>query len=38
VVETAEQELKRLRREDARLRQEQAFAKTVAVYFARESR
>jgi transposase len=36
--ETAEQELRRLRREVAVLRQEQAFAKKVAVYFARESR
>src|SRR5829696_7063991 len=38
VVETPEQELKRLRREVVRLREEQAFAKKVAVYFARESR
>lgn len=38
VSETPEQELKRLRREVARLREEQAFAKKVAVYFARESR
>lgn len=37
-VETAEQELRRLRRENAVLRQEQAFAKKVAVYFAKESR
>jgi transposase len=36
--ETAEQELRRLRREVAVLRTEQAFAKKVAVYFARESR
>ena len=38
VVETPEQELRRLRRENARLREEQEFAKKVAVYFARESR
>lgn len=38
VVETSEQELRRLRRENARLKEEQAFAKKVAVYFARESR
>jgi len=37
-VETPEQELRRLRREIAVLRQEQAFAKKVAVYFAKESR
>ena len=37
-AETAEQELRRLRRENAVLRQEQAFAKKVAVYFAKESR
>ena len=37
-VETPEQELRRLRRENATLRQEQAFAKKVAVYFAKESR
>jgi transposase-like protein len=37
-VETPEQELRRLRREVAVLRQEQAFAKKVAVYFAKESR
>jgi transposase len=37
VVETPDQELKRLRRENAVLRQEQAFAKKVAVYFAKES-
>jgi transposase len=36
--ETAEQEVRRLRREIAVLRQEQAFAKKVAVYFAKESR
>jgi len=36
--ETPEQELRRLRRENAVLRQEQAFAKKVAVYFAKESR
>lgn len=36
--ETPEQELRRLRREVATLRQEQAFAKKVAVYFAKESR
>jgi transposase len=36
--ESPEQELRRLRREVATLRQEQAFAKKVAVYFARESR
>ena len=36
--ETMEQENRRLRRENAVLRQEQAFAKKVAVYFARESR
>jgi transposase len=36
--ETTEQEVRRLRREVAVLRQEQAFAKKVAVYFARESR
>jgi transposase len=36
--ETAEQEVRRLRREVAVLRQEQAFAKKVAVYFAKESR
>lgn len=35
--ETTEQEVRRLRREVAVLRQEQAFAKKVAVYFARES-
>lgn len=37
-VETPEQELRRLRRENATLRQEQAFAKKVAAYFAKESR
>jgi transposase len=36
--ETVEQENRRLRREVAVLRQEQAFAKKVAVYFAKESR
>lgn len=36
--ETVEQEIRRLRREVAVLRQEQAFAKKVAVYFAKESR
>ena len=35
--ETLEQEVRRLRRENAVLKQEQAFAKKVAVYFARES-
>ena len=35
--ETLEQENRRLRREVAVLRQEQAFAKKVAVYFAKES-
>ena len=38
VSETTEQEVRRLRREVAVLRQEQAFAKKVAVYFAKESR
>ena len=37
-AETVEQENRRLRREVAVLRQEQAFAKKVAVYFAKESR
>lgn len=37
-AESIEQENRRLRREVAVLRQEQAFAKKVAVYFARESR
>lgn len=37
-VESVEQENRRLRRENAVLRQEQAFAKKVAVYFAKESR
>jgi transposase len=37
-AETLEQENRRLRREIAVLRQEQAFAKKVAVYFAKESR
>lgn len=36
--ETPEQELRRLRREVATLRQEKEFAKKVAVYFAKESR
>jgi transposase len=36
--ETLEQENRRLRRENETLRQEQAFAKKVAVYFAKESR
>jgi transposase len=36
--ETLEQENRRLKRELAVLRQEQAFAKKVAVYFAKESR
>lgn len=36
--ESAEQEVRRLRREVATLRQEQAFAKKVAAYFAKESR
>jgi len=38
VVETPEQELRRLRREVAILKQEREFAKKVAVYFAKESR
>lgn len=38
VVETPEQELRRLRRENSYLRQKEEFAKKVAVYFARESR
>jgi len=38
VVETPEQELRRLRREIAVLKQEREFAKKVAVYFATESR
>jgi transposase len=38
VVETPEQELKRLRRENARLKEEQAFLKKIAVYFTKESR
>jgi len=37
VVETPEQELRRLRRENQQLRQEREFAKKVAVYFAKES-
>lgn len=36
--ETPDQELKRLRRENAILRQEREFAKKVAAYFAKESR
>ena len=36
--ESIEQEVRRLRREVTVLRQEQAFAKKVAVYFAKESR
>lgn len=38
LVETPEQELRRLRREVATLTQEREFAKKVAVYFAKESR
>ena len=38
VVETPEQELKRLRRENTRLKEEQAFLKKIAVYFTKESR
>jgi len=38
VVETPDQELKRLRRENVRLKEEQAFLKKVAVYFTKESR
>ena len=38
ISETPEQELKRLRREVARLREAEAFAKKIAVYFAKESR
>lgn len=38
VIETPEQELKRLRREVVRLRDAEAFAKKIAVYFAKESR
>lgn len=38
VAETPEQELQRLRRENARLKEEREFAKKVAVYFAKESR
>jgi transposase len=38
IVETPDQELKRLRRENARLKEEQAFLKKIAVYFTRESR
>lgn len=36
-VETPEQELRRLRRENMELRQEREFAKKVAVYFAKGS-
>ena len=36
--ESLDQEVRRLRRENAVLRQEQAFARKVAVYFAKESR
>jgi transposase-like protein len=36
--ETPEQELRRLRRENASLKQERDWAKKVAVYFAKESR
>ena len=36
--ETPEQELRRLRRENATLKQERDWAKKVAVYFAKESR
>lgn len=35
--ETADQELRRLRRENARLKQEAEFAKKAAAFFARES-
>lgn len=38
LVETPEQELRRLRREVAILKQEREFARKVAVYFAKESR
>ena len=38
LIETPEQELRRLRRENAILKQEREFAKKVAVYFAKESR
>jgi transposase len=38
IVETPEQELRRLRRENARLKEEQVFLKKVAVYFTKESR
>src|SRR5438874_12489599 len=38
IVETPEQELRRLRREVEVLRQEREFTKKVAVYFAKESR
>lgn len=36
--ESVDEELRRLKRENAVLRQEQAFANKVAVYFAKESR
>ncbi len=36
--ETLEQEVKRLRRENAMLREERAFAKKAAAFFAKESR
>lgn len=38
VVKTPPQELKRLRREVARLKEAEAFAKKIAGYFAKESR
>jgi transposase len=38
MVETPEEELRRLRRENAMLKKEREFAKKVAVYFATESR
>lgn len=38
LIETPEQELRRLRREVATLKQEREFANKVAVYFAKESR
>ena len=38
IVESPEQELQRLRRENGRLKDEQAFLKKVAVYFTKESR
>jgi transposase len=37
VTETLEEEVRRLRRENAVLRQEKAFAKKAAAYFAKES-